>query len=46
MAAILPTVASLAPYHIMAYGTLLGTELYQVRIHAHLKPRAGLHPHC
>ena len=23
-------ILSLAPYHLMAYGTLLGTELYQV----------------
>ncbi|KAF7502445.1 hypothetical protein GJ744_005809 [Endocarpon pusillum] len=29
MAAILNAVAHIAPYHLMAYGTLLGTELYQ-----------------
>lgn len=30
VAAFVSAVASLAPYHLLAYGTLLGTELYQV----------------
>lgn len=27
----LAPLATAAPYHLLAYGTLLGTELYQVR---------------
>ncbi|TDL15823.1 hypothetical protein BD410DRAFT_844909 [Rickenella mellea] len=29
MSSTLPTILSLPPYHLLAYGTLLGTELYQ-----------------
>ena len=32
MSSVLDAVLSLAPYHLMCYGTLLGTELYQVRL--------------
>ena len=31
MSGIWQTVLSLTPYHLLSYGTLLGTELYQVR---------------
>jgi hypothetical protein len=41
MATVLKAVFSLAPYHIMAYGTLLGTELYQVRF-PFFKPIQGV----
>ena len=30
MSSIFDSVLSLAPYHLLSYGTLLGTELYQV----------------
>ena len=29
---LLSSLANLAPYHLWIYGTLLGTELYQVRL--------------
>lgn len=31
MLSVLKAVFALAPYHLLSYGTLLGTELYQVR---------------
>jgi hypothetical protein len=31
MSSVWNTVLSLAPYHLLSYGTLLGTQLYQVR---------------
>ena len=30
MSTVSDAIVSLAPYHLLAYGTLLGTELYQV----------------
>lgn len=30
MSSALDSVLSLAPYHLLSYGTLLGTEIYQV----------------
>lgn len=32
MEAILTTVGNLLPYHLLSYGALLGTELYQVNL--------------
>ena len=32
MSSVWDAVLSLAPYHLLSYGTLLGTELYQVRV--------------
>jgi hypothetical protein len=31
MESFLKTVGNLLPYHLLSYGALLGTELYQVR---------------
>jgi hypothetical protein len=32
MQAILEAVSNLLPYHLLSYGALLGTELFQVRV--------------
>ena len=39
MSSVLKLVLSLAPYHILSYGTLLGTELYQVRTESFQKKK-------
>lgn len=38
MDAILLTVGNLLPYHLLSYGALLGTELYQVIVPPHRQP--------